>query len=145
MLRVVSALALCMGTLAACESATAPSRCAGVAEVGELHLLVEPAYGFYETGTIFVGDTLPLVASVRPEVGASVDIWGGGGCKLHYGDALPADIEWSSSDVRVATVTSTGLVRGVAGGTATITARDASRGMSKGVEIDVWVRGTGGP
>ena len=140
MLRLVSALALCMGTLAACESATAPAPCSGLAEEGALRLLVEPAYGFYDLGPIFVGDTLPLVASVRPEVGASVDIWGGGGCKIHYGEALPGVIEWSSGNVSILTVTSTGLVRGVARGTATVTARDASRGISTRVEIGVWVR-----
>lgn len=145
MLRLVSALALCIGTLAACQSATAPAPCSGLAEKGALRLLVEPAYGFYDLGPIFVGDTLPLVAWVRPEVGSAVDIWGGGGCKILYGDALPAVIEWSSSHVSIATVTSGGLVRGVAGGTATITARDVSRGMSRGVEIAVWVRGAGGP
>lgn len=139
MLRHVSALALCMGTLAACQSATAPSRCSGVAEVGELHVVVSSAHGFYDV-SLFVGDTLPLVAEVRPEVGASVDIWGGGGCKIHYGEALPAVIEWSSGNVSIATVTSSGLVRGVARGTATITARDASRGISARVEIGVSAR-----
>ena len=54
-------------------------------------------------GTIFVGDTLPLVASVRPEVGASVDIWGGGGCKLHYGDALAGKQRSTASNKRLRT------------------------------------------
>lgn len=139
MLRLVSVLALCTGTLAACQSATAPSPCSGVAQEGELRVVVSPAYGFYDM-SLFVGDTLPLVAEVRPEVGASVDIWGGGGCKIHYGEALPAVIEWSSGNVSIATVTSSGLVRGVARGTATITARDASRAISARVEIGVWAR-----
>jgi len=145
MSRSLSVLVL-FGSLAACDyRITEGDRCDGLAGVGELSVVIRPAYGFAGWGEIvFVGDTLPLVASVQPVVGASVDIWGGGGCKTDYGDPVPADIEWSSADVKIATVSSNGVVRATSEGSVRITATDRTRGLSGGVEVAVWVRAGGG-
>jgi Bacterial Ig-like domain (group 2) len=138
----------CIGSLAGCyNSVTTPDlTCDAAYPLGELHVVISAAAGFFGTGEIvFVGDTLPLAAEVRPVTGASIDFWGSGTCQTNYGDPVPATIEWSSSDVRIATVSATGVVSGRQRGDATITARAAARNLSASHEIGVWVRGAGGP
>lgn len=131
--------------LAGCDyRITASDRCSDEGR-GELHVIVRPeeysSDGWGET--VFVGDTMPLVAELRPVVGSSVDVWGSGGCAPDYGDPLPATFEWFSADQRIATVTSSGVVRGVAEGTARVTAKAKERGLSGGLDIYVWVRAGG--
>jgi hypothetical protein len=131
--------------LAGCDyRLTASDRCSDEGR-GALHVIVRPdQYGSDGWGEIvFVGDTLPLVAELRPVIGSSVDVWGSGGCTPDYGELLPATFEWSSADQRIATVTSSGVVRGVAEGIARVTARDRERGLSGGLDIHVWVRAGG--
>ena len=145
MRRHASILAFCAVTLAGCDyDLTGTDRCTGPGTPGVLEMIIEPAYGFASWGPmVFVGDTLPLVATVRPWIGSSTDVFGSGGCKPDYGDPVPATIEWSSSDVRIATVTQNGVVRGVREGTATIRARDATRGLMGEQDVPVWVRAGG--
>lgn len=146
MRRAVLILTFCVMSLAGCDyDLTGTDRCTGPSSPGELAVIIEPAYGFASWGdpTVFVGDTLPLVATVRPWIGSHTDVWGSGGCKPDFGEPLPATIEWSSSDVRIATVTQNGVVRGVRDGAATISARDATRGLVGGQEVGVWVRAGG--
>ena len=132
--------------LSACESPAAPERCAGMVREGELHVVIGPRPGTFGYGEIvFVGDTLPLSAEVRPAVGASIDFWGTGACAIDYGDPVPAVIEWSSSDARIATVNAMGVVRGRQEGEVVITARAPALSLSGSREIFVWVRGGGAP
>src|SRR5688572_22017544 len=118
--------AVCMlavsALLAGCDyQFTASDRCSDEGR-GALHVIVRSEYSSEGWGEIvFVGDTVPLFAELRPVVGSSVDVWGSGGCAPDYGDPLPATFEWSSADQRIATVTSSGVVRGVAEGTARVT------------------------
>ena len=134
----------CLAALSGCESSTAPEPCAGMVTEGELHVVIGPRVGLFAVGAIvFVDDTLHLTAEVRPAVGASVDFWGSGACAIDYGDAIPAAIQWSSSDDRIATVNATGVVRGRERGDAVITARAVSLSISGTREIGVWVRGVG--
>jgi uncharacterized protein YjdB len=113
---------------------------------GELHVVIGPRPGLFGYGEIvFVGDTLPLSAEVRPAVGASIDFWGTGGCAVDYGDPVPATIEWSSSDALTATVNATGVVAGEREGEVVITARAPAQNISGSREISVWVRGSGAP
>jgi hypothetical protein len=130
--------------LGACDyKITGPDHCSDEG-AGELHVVVRPAPGFLGLGAmLFVGDTMPLLADVRPVLGYSVDIWGSGGCAPDYGDSVPATIEWSSADPRIATVSSTGVVRGVADGTVRITARARERGLESWLDVAVWVRAGG--
>jgi hypothetical protein len=138
--------AACMVSLAGCDSPAAPERCAGLVREGELHVVIGPPYGLFGAGQIvFVDDTLHLTAEVRPAVGASIDFWGSGACAIDYGDPIPAAIEWSSSDARIATVSATGVVSGHERGDAIITAHAPARNLSASREIGVWVRGAGGP
>lgn len=132
----------CIAGLVGCQTSTEPDfRCTGSVPVGELRVVIGRAPGFLGSDEIvFVGDTLPLTAQVRPAVGASTDVWGSGGCKTDYGEAVPATIEWSTSDARIATVSATGVVTGRQEGTAVITARDPSRSLATSREIAVWVR-----
>ena len=136
----------CIASLVGCETVTeADFRCTGSVPVGELRVVVGLAAGFFGNDDIvFVGDTLPLAAQVRPAVGASIDVWGNGGCKTDFGEPVPATIEWSTSDARIATVSATGVVTGRQEGTVAITARDPSRSLATFHEIAVWVRGAGG-
>ena len=146
MLRRAALVVVWTGILVGCESSTAPERCAGIVREGELFVVIGPSTGLFGYGEIvFVGDSLPLTAEVRPAVGASVDVWGSGGCKIDFGDPIPADIEWSSSDARIATVNVNGVVRGLQAGDVTITARAPARNLAGSREIAVWVRGSGGP
>lgn len=143
-MRAACALAV-SALLAGCDyQFTASDRCSDEG-TGELHVIVRPE-AFSSDGwgeTVFVGDTLPLIAELRPVVGSSVDVWVSGGCAPDYGDPLPATFEWSSADQRIATVTSSGVVRAVAEGTARVTARARERGLSGGLDIYVWVRARG--
>ena len=146
MLQRVALVALGAGILLGCESSTAPDRCAGIVREGELHVVIGPAAGLFGYGEIvFVGDSLPLTAEVRPAVGASIDFWGSGSCRIDYGNPIAASIEWSSSDDRLATVNVNGVVRGRQAGDVTITARAPARNLAASREIAVWVRGSGGP
>src|SRR5688572_30202042 len=140
------AVIACIASLVGCDTFTEPDfRCTGSVPVGELRVVIGPEVGLFGVGAIvFVGDTLPLAAQVRPAVGASIDVWGSGGCKTDYGEAVPATIEWSTSDARIATVSATGVATGRQEGTVLITARDRSRGLAMSREIAVWVRGVGG-
>ena len=75
-----------------------------------------------------LGDTTRLTATVRDENGNPIE---------------DATVNWSSSDDNTATVSSTGLVTSVEGGTATITASSdvsstASVHMDSAVRISVW-------
>jgi len=145
MLQRVALVVVGLGILLGCESSTAPEPCAGMVREGELYVVIGPSPGLFGYGEIvFVGDSLPLTAEVRPAVGASIDFWGSGSCKIDFGDPIPADIEWSSSDASIATVSSTGVVRGRQAGDALMTARAPAYSLSGSREIAVWVRG-GGP
>jgi Bacterial Ig-like domain (group 2) len=133
-------------TLVACENPTEPERCAGMVQEGELHVVIGPRPGLFGYGEIvFVGDTLPLSAEVRPAVGASIDFWGSGSCAIDYGDPIPAAIEWSSADASIATVNATGAVAGKREGEVVITARAPAQNISGSRDIYVWVRGSGAP
>ena len=70
-----------------------------------------------------LGDTSRLTATVRDENGNLVD---------------DAPVTWSSSDDNTATVSSTGLVTSVQGGTATITATSDDVHIDSSVRISVW-------
>ena len=145
MLRRPALVVVCMGILFGCESSTAPERCAGMVREGELHVVIGPAPGTFGYGEIvFVGDSLPLTAEVRPAVGASIDVWGSGSCRIDYGAPIAAAIEWSSSDASIATVNVNGVVRGRQAGDAVITARAPAHNLFGSREIAVWVR-AGGP
>jgi hypothetical protein len=88
------ALGLCAIThLSGCGDSTGPATVDSV----EVSLGID---------TIMIGQTVQLTATVRD---------------LH-GNALGVSVRWSSSDTLVATVSATGLVTGVAAGTAVITA-----------------------
>lgn len=113
---------------------------------GELHVVIGPRPGPFGYGeAVFVGDTLHLSAEVRPAVGASIDVWGTGSCAVDYGAPIPALIEWSSADARIATVTATGIVTGKQQGEVIVTARAPQQSISGSREIYVWVRGSGAP
>ena len=146
MLRRSALVIVGMGILFGCESSTAPERCAGIVRGGDLYVVIGPSTGLFGYGEIvFVGDSLPLTAEVRPAVGASIDFWESGSCRIDYGDPIAASIEWSSSDARIATVNVNGVVRGLQAGDVTITARAPARNLAGSREIAVWVRGAGGP
>lgn len=142
MRRAVCLVAVCLGVVTGCDfRITGTDRCSDAFPKGELDVVVRPAPGFSGLGEIvFVGDTLPLVARVQPITGGYTDVWGGGGCAPRYGEPLPATIVWSSADARIATVTSTGVVRGVAEGTVRITACAQELGLEGGLDVAVWVR-----
>lgn len=84
---------------------------------------------------ICTGPLLGCEASTASERCAGID----------YGDPVAATIEWSSSDDRIATVTTNGIVRGRQAGDAVITARVPARNLVGSREVAVWVRGGGGP
>lgn len=75
----------------------------------------------------------------------STDYWPNGLCQVDYGPPIPAAIEWTSSDNRVATVSTTGLVVGREPGDSIITARAPALGVSASRPIGLRVRGAGGP
>jgi len=70
-----------------------------------------------------LGDTTRLTATVRDENGNPID---------------DATVNWSSSDDNTATVSSTGLVTSVQGGTATITVTSDDVHIDSSVRISVW-------
>ena len=70
-----------------------------------------------------LGDTTRLTATVRDENGNPIE---------------DATVNWSSSDDNTATVSSTGLVTSVEGGTATITATSDDVHIDSSVRISVW-------
>lgn len=145
MLQRLAIVVIGTGVLMGCESSTAPERCAGMVREGELHVVIGRAPGTFGYGEIvFVGDSLPLTAEVRPAVGASIDFWGSGSCRIDYGDPIAAAIEWSSSDDRIASVNVNGIVRGRQAGDAVITARAPAHSLSGSRTVAVWVR-AGGP
>lgn len=138
MRRVAGTLAVCMVGIVACDSATEPDPCAGVARVGELELFIGSTTGVFEEGEIvLVGDTLALFAEVSEVLGVSAGVWGSGLCEVEYGPPIQAAIEWSSSDGRVATVSATGRVVGQAPGHAIISARAPALAVSASREIEV--------
>ena len=149
MRQIAGVAVACIASLAGCyNSVTTPDmKCDPYFPLGELHVVISPAAGFVSgiDGVVFVGDTLPLAAEVRPVIGASIDFWGSGTCQTDYGAPVPAAIEWSSSDVRIATVSAVGVVLGRQRGDAIIAARAPARNISASREIGVWVRGAGGP
>ena len=76
MRRVAGTLAVCMVGIVACDSATEPDPCAGVARVGELELFIGSTTGVFEEGEIaLVGDTLALFAEVSEVLGVSAGVW----------------------------------------------------------------------
>ena len=99
------------------------------------------AYG----AAVAVGDTLELTAEVRPLVGGMIDIYGTDECHPVYGDPVPTSVEWYSFDERIATVSATGVVRGLAAGDVIITAEAPSRRISAARKIRVWVPGGAAP
>jgi hypothetical protein len=141
MRHVICAVAV-SAILAGCDyNITGADRCSDAGPTGQLEVVVRPAPGFVGFGAVvFVGDTMPLVAEVRPVTGWYTDIWGSGGCAPRYGDALAATIQWSSADSRIASVSATGVVRGVAEGTVRIAAHAQEHGMDGGLDVAVWVR-----
>ena len=145
MRRAVCLVTVCLGIATGCDSRiTGTDRCRDAFPKGELDVVVRPVPGFSGFGEIvFVGDTLPLVAHVQPITAGYTDIWGGSGCAPQYGEPLPATIVWSSADPRIATVTTAGVVRGVAEGTVRITARAQEQQLQGGVDVAVWVRAGG--
>jgi hypothetical protein len=145
-MRYIIGVVACIASLAGCYEIGAPSTdCDDGVPEGELHVIIGPAPGLFGTGeSVFVGDTLPLTAEVRPAAGSSIDFWGGGGCQTSYGEPIPATIEWSSSDNRIATVSATGTVSGRAEGTANIIARAPARNLMGSRQIFVSMR-AGGP
>jgi len=69
----------------------------------------------------------------------SVDIYKNATTTLALSANSPTiDITWTSSDQSVATVSSSGVVTGVAGGTATITATHAASGLKDTCKINVY-------
>lgn len=131
--------------LAGCDyKITGSDRCSDAGPTGHLEVVVRPATGSTGFGAIvFVNDTLPLLAEVRAIVGWSTDVWGSGGCAPSYGDAVPSTIQWSSADPRLATVSASGVVRGVAEGTVRINARAQQQALEGGIDVAVWVRAGG--
>lgn len=140
--------AVCMLSLAGCDTTltSADFDCEEGLRKGEPHVVMGPTSDAFGLGEIvFLGDSLALTAEVRPVVGATFDFWGSGGCRTDYGAPIPAAIEWSSSDIGVATVSATGVVVGRREGSAIVTARAPARNLSSSREVAVWIRGAGGP
>ena len=98
-------LALSTFTFAACEDKTEEPPVVLPVEV-----VVVPS-----TATVQVGQTTPLVAIVN--------------------NATNTNVTWSTSTASVATVSATGVVTGVAPGTAIITATSAQDGTKRGVSV----------
>jgi Big-like domain-containing protein len=146
MRQTVGVVAACIVSLTGCYTLAEPDfKCDPIEPVGALHVVISPDVGPFGYGeTVSVGDTLRLTAEVRPVAGASIDVWGSGGCRTDYGAPIPAAIEWSSSDTHVATVSAAGVVFGHQRGNAIITARAPARNITASREIGVWVRGGGG-
>ena len=138
MRRVAGALTICMVSFAACDRSTEPDPCAGVAQAGELELAIfatPETFGAREI--VFVGDTLVLSAEVSEVLGVSPGLGAGDLCEVDYGPPIPTPIEWSSSNPRVATVSTTGRVVGREPGAAVITARAPALGLSASRDVDV--------
>jgi hypothetical protein len=111
---------------------------------GELHMLYTLRSHHFVIGDVmYVGDTARLEVEVRRVSGVSLDRWGG--CTPDYGELVPAAIEWSSSNTRVATVNTTGLVTFRGSGETILTARAPAHGLSLSREVAVAARSAGGP
>jgi hypothetical protein len=91
-----------------------------------------------------VGDALHLNAKARPLVGGILDMERGA-CHEIYGDPVPTVINWYSTDDRIATVSTSGVVIGREAGDAIIVAQAPFRFVSSSVRVRVWVRDGGGP
>lgn len=89
--RAVCLLALCLGVMTGCDyGITGTDRCRDAFTKGELDVVIRPASGFSGfDASVFVGDTLRLVAYVQPITGGYTDVWGSGGCAPEYGEPLP--------------------------------------------------------
>ena len=136
MRRFAATLAVCMLGIAACDNATEPDPCAGVARVGAFDLFIGSTTGTLgDSEVVLVGDTLALFAEASEVMGVSTVP--GGLCEVDYGPPIQAAIEWSSSDDRVATVSATGLVVGRAPGKAIIRARAPVLSVSASHEVEV--------
>jgi hypothetical protein len=147
MRRLLATLAIYTIGIAACDHrATEPDPCAGVAQEGEFEIAILSTAGTSATGdTIFVGDTIALIAYVSEVLSVSPGLGGIGLCEVEYGPPIAAAIEWSSSNALVATVSATGVVAGRERGNAVISARVPALGLAASREIAVWVRGAGSP
>ena len=88
-----------------------------------------------ELVTIAVGESLQLTAVVRPVSGGMMDLESG--CNPLYGEAVPAVIHWFSSDPRIATVSATGVVMGLAPGSAIVRAHAPFRFASTSLRVSV--------
>jgi hypothetical protein len=135
-------------SLAACVEITAPDlfACEPAEPIGSLRVTIVTTPSFVGSEElVFVGDTLPLTAEVRPVVGGVIDAFETGRCYAHYGDPVRAAIEWWSSDDRIATVSAAGVVTGRSPGDVQIAARVPLQSISSSRRIGVRVRGGGAP
>jgi Bacterial Ig-like domain (group 2) len=133
-----AAMAACLAMIVACDNPTEPDVCAGTPPAGTIEVRITA-----DRDTIVVGDSLRLLAEVS-EVESVRN--GGELCWVSYGGLIETPIEWSSSNPRVATASSRGLVGVVVGlerGNATITARATSLGSSATYNVAVLVPGGG--
>lgn len=140
--------AVCVLVLASCDSSitAADFDCEEGLPKGELHVVMGPGSDPFGLGeNVFLGDSLALTAEVRPVVGATFDLLGSGGCRTEYGAPIPASIEWSSSDIGIATVSATGLVIGRREGSAAVTAHAPARNLVSSRKIAVRIRAADGP
>lgn len=113
-------------------------RCAGIVEAGRLHVRLLPEVGFFGAyATLTVGDTLRLRALLQAETGAHIDFLGTGGCSLEFGEPLPTEITWRTSQPSTLTVVENGLMIGRAEGVATVIARATPSGIEASREITV--------
>jgi hypothetical protein len=133
----------CVAVFAGCDLKIQPEvlfACEPREPIGTLRVEITVAPG--SSGpfrTVFVGDTIPLIAHVRPVVGGTNDLMGS--CNPVYGDRIPVDIDWYSFDPRLATVSAAGIVTGVAPGRVTITASVPLRDAGASHRIEVLARG----
>ncbi len=133
---------VCIAVLAGCDLKIEPEllfACEPREPLGTLSVEISLAPG--SSGpfwTVFVGDTIPLIAHVRPVVGGTIDLMGS--CNAVHGDPITVDIEWYSFDPRLATVSAAGVVTGVAPGRVAITARVPLRGAGASHRIEVLAR-----
>jgi hypothetical protein len=111
---------------------------------GELHMLYTLRSHHFVIGDVmYVGDTARLEVEVRRVSGVSPDRWGG--CAPEYGELVPATIEWSSSNTRVATINTTGLVTFRGSGETILTARAPAHSLALSREVVVAERSAPGP
>lgn len=122
-------LTVCILAIAACEIPMDIELCPETSPAGRIAMRIG---GGRET--VFVGDTVRLVAEVSRMGGVRYSCEF---CCPSGGGVIETPIEWSSSNSRVATVSTTGVVVGREAGGATITARAPSLGVSAHREIVV--------